>query len=127
MSQQLTELLKLMRRRSVLMADVLTTESMRGVVPCLVAHHPQLPVTSPEEIREARLAKRPVLHLTIEQTEAGLVALVEKEQEAHVVWSREADAPTTWVTKVNLNNGARKVVVLPAKFGAGCRIPEAEL
>jgi hypothetical protein len=127
MSRQLTEFLDLLRRRSVLMADVLTTESMRGVVPCVVAHHPQLPATSLEEIRDARLDKRPVVHVTVEETESGLVALVEKEQEAHVIWSRTADAPLTCVTAVNLDNGARKVVLLPARFGPGCRMAEAEL
>lgn len=128
MSRQLTELLELLKRREMLMADVLTTESMRRVAPCVVAHHPQLPTTSSEEIREARLNKRPVVHVRIEETESGLLALVEKEQEAHVVWSSEANAPLTHVTVVNLDSGARKVVMLPAKFGAGCRIVrEAEL
>lgn len=128
MSRQLIEFLELLKRREVLMADVLTTESMRGVAPCVVAHHPQLPTTPPEEIRQARLDRRPVVHVRIEQTEAGLVALVEKEQPSHISWSREADAPLTHVSVVNLDNGGRKVVMLPAKFGASCGMtPEAEL
>jgi hypothetical protein len=120
-------LLDLMRRREVMMADVLTTESMRRVVPCVVAHHPQLPETSLEEIRDARLDGRPIVHVTVEENESSeLVAIVEKEQEPHIVWSRAEDAPLTHVTAVNLDNGARKVVMRSARFGAGCRMADGD-
>jgi hypothetical protein len=123
-----SRLLDLLRRREILIAECLTSESTRGLYPLVVCHHPQLPVTSDDEIRAARSSRQPIIHVRVERSESGvLLAMVERELDGSVKWSREEDAPLTHVSVVDLEAGTRKVVMLPAKFGAGCGMAGAEL
>lgn len=101
-------------------------KNARGLPPLVVCHHPQLPETPPEEIEAARSAQRSILHFRVERAPEGqLQARVQREQDPHVVWSREEDAPSTTEAIYNLDDGGSKhVETVAARYGAGCRVLE---
>ena len=98
--------------------------------PLFVLHSPQLPVTPPEEIENARATGRPIYHIRFVRAEDGRLAVKRKKEEPpYVEWSRLEDAPNT-PTETYLidDNGSveRTTSMEPAQDGAGCNVPESE-
>lgn len=100
---------------------------VRGISPLVVCHHPQLPVTAPEELEAARIARRSILHLRVERAPEGwLLTRVQREQEPHLVWSSEDNAPMTSETVYRMDDGSITAEMVAARYGRGCNVNYAE-
>ena len=91
-------------------------------MPFFAIHIPGLEETLPDAIEQARLQGRAVRHVRFVRVGGEACLKLQQEEAPHVRWSRPEDAPQTTETTIKLD-GSRSTEQAPARYGAGCRVP----
>jgi hypothetical protein len=91
--------------------------------PLTVCHHPDLPVTPPEEIESARLARREIYHVRVVRAPEGWLEMrMQKEEGPHIVWSRAWDGPLIDERVIRIDDFRETVEKVNARYGRGCHV-----
>jgi hypothetical protein len=110
-------------RLATLTALVLGTSNIRTrPTPFFAIHIPGVEETLPDQIEQARFEHRPIFHVHFGRPDGEPCLKMQQEEPDYVTWSHPEDAPMTTETTIKLD-GSKTHTQVPARFGAGCRVP----